>query len=175
MKIIKTNNSNFRKQLINLYVEAFSTGISEQYIDLEELNRHIDLILREGYVLLAIKNEDVVGSVWLCPLKFDKLLPPEISEKFDVEKCLYLAEMMVTEKARGQGVGKQLMTKFFDTADKLQFSSAFIRVWDQNTPALKLYRNAGFKDIASIKQTKNKAGGVETFDMQKIYLHTKLI
>lgn len=175
MKIIKTNNSNFRKQLIDLYIEAFSTGKSEQHIDLEVLNRYVDLILKEGYFVLAVEDDDVVGAVWLCPLKFDKSLPAEISEKFEVEKCLYLAEMMVTEKTRGQGVGKQLMTAFFETADKLQYSDAFIRVWDENIPALNLYRNAGFKDIAHIEQTKTKADGFETFVMQKIYLHTKLI
>ena len=175
MEIIKTNNSGFREQLIDLYIEAFSTGISEQHIDLEQLNQYVDLISKEGYFLLAVENDDVVGSVWLCPLKFDKSLPAEISEKFDVEKCLYLAEMMVTEKTRGQGIGKQLMSAFFETADKLQYSEAFIRVWDENIPALNLYRNAGFKDIARIKQLKMKADGVETFVMQKIYLHTKLI
>ena len=61
------------------------------------------------------------------------------------------------------------------TADKKRYKDAFIRVWDQNKPALSLYRKMGYADIAEIQQTKRKADSEDTFVMNKIYLHKKLI
>jgi len=174
MEIIQTNNSNYRNSIIELYIEAFSIGKSQQHIDLEELNKYVDSILKNGYANISFEKETVTGAILLCPLSFDKALPIEIKDNFDIEKCLYVAEMMVTEKVRGQGIGKQLMTAFFDTVDTARYSDAFIRVWDKNIPAISLYRKMGFEPIATIEQTKTKADESGTFVMQKIYLHKKL-
>jgi len=175
MEIIKTNSSIYRKQLIALYIEAFSSGKSEQHIDLSELNQYIDLVLRNGYTLVAIVENELCGAIWAHPLNLDPLVPTEISRNVETEKCLYVAEMMVSEKVRGQGIGKQLLTTFLETADTCSFPDVFIRVWDENIPALNLYRTIGFKDIAYIKQTKTTADESGTFVMQKIYLHKKLV
>lgn len=174
MEIIKTNNSNYKNEIIALYVETFSNGQSQQYIDIEELNQYIDLILKDGYALLAIENEGITGAALLCPLGFDKLLPVQISGNFDLEKCLYVAEMMVDEKVRGKGIGKKLIAELFRTVDKSHFSDVFIRVWKENIPALNLYRKVGFNPVTIMEQTKTKANGSGTFVMQKIYLHKKL-
>jgi GNAT superfamily N-acetyltransferase len=174
MEIIQTNNSEYRNQLIDLYIEAFSTGQSQQYIDTEELEQYIDSILNAGYAVLALEKGNITGAMLLCPLSLDKALPASISDNFDGEKCLYVAEMMVTEKVRGQGIGKQLMAAFFDKIDKNSYSDVFIRVWDENIPAISLYKKMGFEPVAAIDQTKTKADGSGTFVMQKIYLHKKL-
>lgn len=171
MKIIQTNSSEYRNGIIDLYIEAFSTGQSEQYIDSDELSKYIDLILNEGYALLVIEDKELTGAVLICPLSYDKYLPAQISELFELKKCLYIAEMMVSEKVRGQGIGKQLMAAFFETADKQRYSDTFIRVWDANIPAISLYKKTGFKAIANIQQTKTKADKSGTFVMNKIYLH----
>jgi ribosomal protein S18 acetylase RimI-like enzyme len=174
MEIIQTNNSEYRNQLIDLYIEAFSTGQSQQYIDTEELDQYIDLILKNGYAVLALEKENVTGAILGCPLSFDKALPAAVSDNFEVDKCLYVAEMMVAEKVRGQGIGKQLMAAFFEGIDKNSYSDVFIRVWDENIPAISLYKKMGFEPVATIEQTKIKADGSGTFVMQKIYLHKKL-
>ena len=81
---------------------------------------------------------------------------------------------MVAEEARGQGIGTKLLNQFFDSVDKQRYSDSFVRVWDQNIPALSLYRKMGFEPIASMEQTKIKADESGTFVMHKIYLHKKL-
>jgi ribosomal protein S18 acetylase RimI-like enzyme len=172
MEIVQS--SEYKADIINLYIEAFSTGQSEQFIDLEELNKYVDSILEHGYALLAIENNQPIGAALICPLTLDKALPTEISQKFNADKCLYIAEMMVTEAARGKGVGKKLLEEFETRADKAHFQDAFIRVWIENTPAVNLYQKMGFEVIASIEQTKKTADGNGTFVMQKIYLHKKL-
>jgi len=155
-------------------MDAFSSGLSKQHIDHEETILYIDAILLQGFTLLAINNDSLAGALLACPLKFDKSLPDEISQNFTIAKCVYVAEMMVVENARGQGIGKQLLDQFFSSVDKTLYSDAFIRVWDQNIPALSLYQKVGFEPIASIDQTKIKADGSGTLVMHKIYLHKKL-
>jgi ribosomal protein S18 acetylase RimI-like enzyme len=174
MKIIQTSDSKYLNEIIYLYIEAFSEGQSQQYIDLENLNQYIKLILKEGYAHIAFENEKIIGTVLLCPLILDKDLPLEISKNFNIMKCIYVAEIMVKENARGKGIGKRLLQEFFENVDKNRFTDAFIRVWDQNTPAISLYEKMGFTYLTSIVQTKTKVDQSGTFDMNKIYLHKKI-
>ncbi|MFT3752488.1 MAG: GNAT family N-acetyltransferase [Paludibacter sp.] len=81
---------------------------------------------------------------------------------------------MVQEKKRGQGIGKKMMDRFLETIDKLRFNDAFIRVWEENIPALTLYKRMGFEPVSTIEQTKTKLNGTDTFVMKKIYLHKRL-
>jgi len=174
MEIVQTNNTEYRDEIISLYTETFSTGLSKQYINKSKLNKYIDIIFEKGNVLLALENSQVTGALLTCPLKYDKSLPKEISGNFPVEKCVYVAEIIVAELSRGKGIGKQLMSNFLVTVDKLQYTDAFIRVWKENVAALGLYRKIGFESYTSIQQIKTNADGNGTFVMDKIYLHKKL-
>ena len=174
MEIIQSRDSYYRNEIIELYVEAFSSGLSQQEINRDELNSHIDEIFENGYALLALENSRVIGVILSCPLQLDKLLPEKISQNYLIEKCIYVAEMMVNASLRGEGIGSKLFTMFLETVDKLCYSDAFIRVWDKNTPAINLYRKMGFEPVATIRQTMKKPVGKETFVMNKIYLHKKL-
>ena len=155
-------------------MDAFAKGASEQYIDEAALDIYIEKLLNEGITLVAIENNQVIGALLSCPLAFDEYVTSEITENFALEKCVYIAEMMVTEQARGKGVGRQLLAAFFEMSDTKQYSDAFIRVWDQNVGAIALYEKMGFVPYTTIEQTKQKANGSETFVMQKIYLHKKM-
>lgn len=174
MKIIQTSDSKYLNEIIYLYVEAFSTGQSQQYIDLEILKQYIILIMKEGYAHIAFENDKIIGTVLLCPLILDNDLPIEISENFNITKCLYVAEMMVTENDRGKGIGKRLLKEFFENVDKNSYTDVFIRVWDQNIPAISLYEKMGFTYLTSIVQIKRYIDQSGTFDMNKIYLHKKI-
>ncbi len=156
-------------------MDAFAKGASEQYIDEAALESYIEKLLNEGVVLVAMENNEVFGALLSCPLAFDEYVTSAITENFALEKCVYIAEMMVAEKARGKGIGKQLLTAFLEMSDIKQYSDAFIRVWDKNDGAIALYKKMGFVPYTSIEQTKRKADGSATFLMQKIYLHKKLI
>ena len=175
MQIFKTHNSDYHKEITDLYIEAFSSGLSTQHIDIEKLNMYLDEILHHGYALLAADNENIIGAILCCPLKIDSYLPAIINENFKVDKCVYVAEMMVSESTRGMGIGTKLLYEFFETVDKSIYTDAFIRVWDENVGAISLYKKFGFEQIAIIEQTKKKANGKETFVMKKIYLHKKLV
>ena len=175
MPIIQASNADCKNEIIDLYVKTFSTGQSEQHIDMTELQQYIDAILDKGFSYLYIENEIVVGALLSCPLDLDKAIPPEIYNHFSIDNCVYVAEMMVTEQARGLGIGTKLLNEFFRTVDKTMYTDAFIRVWDENVGAISLYQKVGFEQIANIEQIKKKLDGKGTFVMKKIYLHKKLV
>ena len=174
MEIIQTKNLDYINKIKQLYIDAFASGFSEQYIDVLALENYVESLLINGETYLAIENELVLGAILTCPLKFDEYVPSIITETFQLEKCLYVAEMMVTENCRGQGIGKRLLSEFLINADSKLFTDIFIRVWDKNAGAVSLYKKMGFKPFTTIEQTKIKPDGKETFIMKKIYLHKKL-
>lgn len=175
MKIIQAQNEAYRDEIIALYIEAFFTGPSKQFIDLKELNSYIDSFFLDGNILLALDKNQLMGALLYCPLQKDELLPKIILNNFNVESCVYVAEMMVSELCRGQGIGTELLKTFFETVDKIRYKDAFIRVWDKNATALNLYKKMGFIPISTIEQTKRNADGKGSFVMQKIYLHHKIV
>ncbi len=174
MQIIKSTDFSRLNDIKDLYTEAFSGGISQQFIDIEELDKYIRSLLSTGYALFLVENKVTIGALLACPITFDTLLPEEISRKYSAESSIYIAEMIVNENYRGKGMGKELLKEFLNTVDKSRYRDAFIRVWDQNIPALRLYEKTGFKQIATLGQIKTKADGKEKFVMNKIYLHQKL-
>ncbi len=175
MDIIQTKNTAFRNKIIELYIESFSKGLSAQYIDRIELEKYIDRFFEDGEILVSLSSNEISGALLYYPLQNDELLPAEIKTNFDIKKSAYIAEIMVSEQFRGQGIGTRLINTFFDTVDKNAFSDAFIRVWNKNTQALSLYEKTGFKNVASIRQEKKNPDGIGTFEMKKIYLHKKII
>lgn len=174
MNIIQAQDDESLDEIIALYIKAFFTGPSKQFINLKELNEYIAGFFSDGKILLALEKNRVIGALLYCPLQKDTLLPKLIHKNFNVESCVYVAEMMVSEMARGQGIGTQLLQSFFDTVDKTRYTDAFIRVWDKNTTALNLYKKMGFVPISTIEQTKRNADGNGTFVMKKTYLHSKI-
>ena len=57
--------------------------------------------------------------------------------------CLH--KVMVTEAARGQGVGSRLFAALFEALDQRQ-AACFLTVFPGNAAAIKLYRNWGFTE-----------------------------
>lgn len=169
-----TKSLNYSNEIFTLYSESFSKGISQQYIDLLALQNYIKFILVNGYALMATVKEKVVGVLLCFPLEFDTELPDEIKINFNVEKCIYIAELMVNENFRGEGIGKGLMNEFLKTIDNKVFTDIFIRVWDKNLPALQLYNKMGYTTVASLFQTKKNVDGNGTFEMKKLYLQKKI-
>ncbi len=169
-----SNSPEYIPAIHRLYIESYSKGTSSQYIDEIELRSYLAEILQTGSALLFVENDVLKACLLFTPLAFDKHCPESIISEFQMEKCVYIAEVMVSEPFRGQGLGKLLLNEFFDIVDKQKFKDVFLRVWDENVPALKLYEKMGFKICASIEQSKKAPDGISDFVMKKIYLHKAL-
>lgn len=174
MNIIQTKDIIYGQQITEQYIRIFSAGQSAQLVDKEAVTIYIDATLTQGYAVLAFDNDVLVGSLLSTPLMYDKELPTEIISTFNIEKCIYIAELMVEEYMRGMGIGRQLLDVFYNQIDREAYSDVFIRVWEQNKGALRLYEQSGYKSIASIAQTKTAVDGFTQYNMKKVYLHRKI-
>ncbi len=170
MKIVHREHSAYKDPVMDLYIASFPRSSSDKIA----LSKYLDEFLKEENALFAIDNDQLFGALLYSPIHEDKDLPSLITENFNTQKCVYIAEMMVSENSRGKGIGSQLLESFFINIDKNQYSDAFIRVWDQNEVAIGLYKKMGFIPYTEIDQVKTYPDGNGTFLMKKIYLHKKL-
>jgi ribosomal protein S18 acetylase RimI-like enzyme len=164
----------YESALVSLYIEAFSAGKSFQYHNPKETSDYLQSIFALGYGIMAFSDETLCGAILLTSLISDKLVPETISDKFNLNKSVYVAEMMVGKNWQGKGIGKQLLQEFLNGADKNKYTDSFIRVWIENEAAIGLYKKMGFKPCASIVQPKLLADKSRMFNFEKIYLHQKL-
>lgn len=174
IKLKETNSDSYTNEIIHLYNDCFSKGISQQHIDQTELQQYIAFILKNGSTLIATENEILAGALLSFPMSLEAEIPDIIKSEFEIDKSIYIAELMVNEEYRGQGIGRNLMNCFLNSLDKSLYSDVLIRVWELNLPALGLYEKLGFSPVASLIQTKRKAGDNGTFEMKKLYLHKKI-
>jgi len=58
---------------------------------------------------------------------------------------MYLEDFLVTEKARGKGVGKLLFDRLIEEAKEKKFSGIVWQVLDWNEPAIKFYKKYNAK------------------------------
>lgn len=172
VKLNRYNFHKFKRDLVGLYIHSFSTGDYSQYTDSEVAGTILDNYFNSGCGIAAFVDDDLAGLIVAVSFSLDSEFPEDISFFSDRDKSLYIAEVMVHNDYRGNGLATMLVEKILSDAAKI-FDDAVIRVWDKNLPALNLYIKLGFKNIASIKQEKLSLDG-ESFEMNKIYLHKKL-
>lgn len=169
MNIFQVQDTSSLNELLDLYVECFDN----QQHDINRLKNYILQSLKNHCVWLAMENNHTVGALMYSKNLESDLFPASISQNYDLKRCLYISELMVSTKLRGQKIGINLLTTFIQHIDIKKFTDIFIRVWDKNTPALTLYQHMGFTPLTSIEQTKISPDGKSTFVMKKIYLHRK--
>ena len=62
-----------------------------------------------------------------------------------------LPDIVVDEKFRGQGLGRQLLTKSLEELAARDVDTIFLEVRVSNTPARRLYESFGFEEIGTRK------------------------
>jgi putative acetyltransferase len=99
--------------------------------DLRDIETHY---LQRGGVFWVIVQEDeqIIGTVGLSPLK---------------ESVVELRKMYLAPEARGQGLGKRLLTQAIDEARRLGFRRIELDTASRLEVAIRLYRSFGFQEI----------------------------
>lgn len=168
------NYPKHRGKLIHLYKLSFTEGQHAQYIPPEAIEISLDDIMRVGYGFMSFKKDVLVGAVLCLSLKNDSDFPFDEHKDIDPAKTIYIADLMVDEHFRGQGIAQGLLEHLFEMSQPKPYNDAIIRVWDENVPAVSLYKKLGFEEITTILQTKLNKETKEPFEMKKIYMHRKL-
>lgn len=168
------NYPKHRDKLIDLYTLSFTEGRHAQYIPPEAIELSLDEIMRIGFGFMAFKKDELVGVVLSVSLKNDPDFSNAAHKDIDPAKTLYIANVMVDEHYRGQGIAQGLLQHLFKMSQPKPYTDAVIRVWEENTPAVSLYKKLGFQEIATIFQTKLSKNTKKPFEMKKIYMHKKL-
>ncbi len=93
MKIDKTPESIKIENLVHLYSECFSKGLSEQYIDLNELRLYLKRFLECGKIISIVDQTNLVGALLAIPIGFDNDFPAELKTEFYGRNVWYIAEI----------------------------------------------------------------------------------
>jgi ribosomal protein S18 acetylase RimI-like enzyme len=95
-------------------------------------------IISQNYSFVAIDNEKIVGAILVHDQDF--IIPDD--RFIDDENCKFVYLLMVTEKFRHKGIGRELLTKVHQL-----HNHTVIRVRSNNEIAKKLYRSIGYRTI----------------------------
>ena len=98
-----------------------------------------DLLGNDSKPIFVFEDGEVLGHAFcmVTEVKDNKLLQ-------DI-KTLYIDDICVDEKARGQHVGKALYEHVRDYAASIGCNNITLNVWEGNGPALNFYQNMGMK------------------------------
>lgn len=91
-------------------------------------------------IFVAVDGEDMVLGYAFCI--FEQYLDHNVLT--DV-KTLYIDDLCVDEKLRGQHIGKELYDYVVDFARKSGCYNLTLNVWSCNPPAMKFYESCGLK------------------------------
>lgn len=160
---------NYKENLVKLYIDTFSKGISAQFIPEDEAVNYLNEIFTAGYGIFGFSDQKIVAALLATPISFDTELPTKLQRKYSDKNSLYIAEVLVHEHFRGHGLGKKLM-QYFDETIENSIQYALLRVWSENTPAVNLYKTNAYKVCGEIVQKKQTPDQKETFTMHKNYM-----
>jgi ribosomal protein S18 acetylase RimI-like enzyme len=111
--------------------KSYTTKYNEQELEA--------LIGDDSKPIFVFEDAAVLGHAFcmITEVKGDKLLQ-------DI-KTLYIDDICVDEKARGQHVGKALYEYVRDYAASIGCNNITLNVWEGNDAALSFYKNMGMK------------------------------
>ena len=159
------NNILIRKAEINDMVSVL--GLIRELAEFERepksVSINVDDLINDGFCdnpkfrcLVAEKNKKVVGmalfygrySTWKG-------------------KTLHLEDLIVKQKNRGQGIGKQLYKKFIEIAQEEGVRRAEWVALDWNINAIKFYKNSGAKVLSDWKTIQIDEKSIKNYLIKK--------
>jgi ribosomal protein S18 acetylase RimI-like enzyme len=95
--------------------------------DINELNK----IIEQGHSFGAFENDELIGWI-ICDFR-------------ECNNSLFIENMLVSEKFRGQNIGRLLIKNINRKARELQCRILELETQNTNYPAIKFYQKAGFQ------------------------------
>lgn len=168
-----TNYPHYRAEIVALYMAAFTTGEYAQHISLRQAKKTMDGLMKISDGVMILINDKPIAIIMAFSLIHDHDFPANEMPYITPKRTIYISELMVDARHRGQGLGTELMNRYLQSVAH-RYTDAAIRVWMKNIPALQLYRKLGFTEGATIRQTKLNKTDKKPFEMEKIYLTKRI-
>lgn len=111
-------------------VELLDTWLMEYTDPLQEIREAVNNAIKNGYILLAVLNNRIVGVSVIANTSFKSFIP-----------TYHLAYIATDKNVKGRGVATQLLQKAID----LTGGNISLHVERDNKNAIKLYEKMGFK------------------------------
>ena len=129
-------------KIIRVNLEAYHLDIPvTAYFDpeLEHLSRYYDENPeKREYLIATDESGEVIGGVG-------------IAEFNDFENCAEIQKLYLSDKAKGKGMGKQLMQAAEETARQKGYSKLYLETHSVLKVAIGLYEKIGFYEIEKPK------------------------
>jgi len=93
-------------------------------------------------VALAVAVEDD------RPIGFALVTAPDTGDD-DLGDAAYLSLLAVDPRVQGRGLGRSLLRAAVEAAGRAGYSRCLLHALDDNAPALRLYRSAGFRPVGA--------------------------
>lgn len=161
----------YKEELVSLYLHAFTVGSHAQFISKEQATQTLQNLFQSARGLIFIHNHQPAGLLFWQSLFMDEDFPKDDNPDINPQSSAYIAEVLVHDHFRGRGIATLMIETALHRISK-QFTYSVIRVWDENLPAVNLYRKLGFREIGKISQTKLRTPD-EKFEMIKLYMAKK--
>lgn len=179
MNIVQFDAQRFRSKfptLSRLYEEAFTTGVYEQFIDIQkELeDDYRTLSEQNGAGFFATIDWKIAGFVLLAPASIGFRMPQELKDKYDMQKALEISKLGIFNEYSRRGIGSELVRRSIEYASENSNKLLFVRTTTTNIPALNLYEKFGFEKSVTVEAEKIKKDRSGKFIEIKQYLIKKL-
>jgi len=132
--------------LIRECYEEYAVERPDVHYDDELLQFHRTYQQKGFGYWVALEGKDLIGGAGLAPL-------PQAGEK-----ACELRKMYVDRNRRGEGVGRQLLERFFEEARQNGYEICYLNTLERMHAARALYEKHGFRPIPSPKWDKGGSG-----------------
>ena len=120
-------------------------------LPVEELRKYIDVAFAASAIRQEIQAS--LASYFIClnaelvPCGYAKLIKSQPPECIRSDNCMELQRLYVDSSFRGHGVGKLLESQAESYALTRNVCDIWLRVWEGNVVAEKIYRHWGFEVV----------------------------
>jgi ribosomal protein S18 acetylase RimI-like enzyme len=90
---------------------------------------------------------------------YAKLRENSTADYMDNENAVELHRIYILERAKGKGVGRELLNRCIETARAKGYETLWLGVWEQNSSALNFYEKTGFAKVGELQFPYGKAVG----------------
>ncbi len=146
-----------RTTFVSTYAHLFQPGDMEAHVETHLSDDRVAEWLLHDRVLVAVGDDGEVAA-------FARVTPahPADFESRPRPGDKALQQLYVAPGARGMGVGALLLTRVL--ASVPEDADLYLDVWEDNEPALRLYKRHGFKRLGR-KPFRTKSGAGAGYDL----------